>query len=295
MRAITISGSLFTLLFGTCWFANAQDKAAIEQKLIAQYALTQPTADNTNIVTAGAVLVLKKSNLMMAPVSDTNFYQNTYKDGKIDQNGIGKANKTLNRFRHLPGTSIIPGASAMPAAPDTRTWVAGEKLWVTKIEAKKDGVTFQLFTDAVKDVRYKAALRFAFPPNIELTTDQVEKLVAEVFGVQPAEDASAKAQPQQTQPPPGGAQPPVEVAPTPIPPPPPPPAAEAAPPPIPPPPPPMDQPQAAPTTTSIGQTIDEVVANLGQPKSIFDKGATKIYVYKDIKITFTKGKVIDIQ
>jgi hypothetical protein len=60
--------------------------------------------------------------------------------------------------------------------------------------------------------------------------------------------------------------------------------------PAPPPPPP-----AEPVTISVGQTIDEVSAALGQPLRVVDLGAKKIYVYKDMKITFNGGKVSDVQ
>jgi hypothetical protein len=50
-----------------------------------------------------------------------------------------------------------------------------------------------------------------------------------------------------------------------------------------------------PVTISYGQTIEEVVAILSQPEKIVDLGAKKIYVYKDMKITFTDGKVSDVQ
>jgi hypothetical protein len=291
MRTITIYSSLSALLIGTSFPANAQDKTAIEQKLISEYALTQPTADNTDIVTAGAILVLKKGNVMMAPVSGTNFYQNTYKDGKISQNAAGKVSNALGRFGRLPG-------AAPPSVPATRTYVPGEKMWVTKIEVKEDGATFDLFTDPVADVRYKAALKFQFPKGITLTTDQVDKLVAEVFSVQPAEDANANAQQQpaggQRQPAPrGGQQQPAEAAPAPIAPPPPP--AETAPAPIAPPPPPADAAQAPPKTVSLGETKDNVVADFGQPTKIAKVGTKEIYFYKDIKVTFVGGKVTDVQ
>jgi len=289
MRTITIYSSLSVLLIGTSFLANAQDKTAIEQKLISEYALTQPTADNTDIVTAGAILVLKRGNVMMAPVSGTNFYQNTYKDGKISQNAAGKVSNALGRFGRLPG-------AAPPSVPATRTYVPGEKMWVTKIEVKEDGVTFDLFTDAVADVRYKAALKFQFPKGIALTTDQVDKLVAEVFSVQPAEDPNASAQQQpaggKRQPAAQGGQPqPAESAPAPIAPPPPP--AEAAPAPIAPPP--ADQAQAPPKTVSLGETKDNVVADFGQPTKVAKVGTKEIYFYKDIKVTFVGGKVTDVQ
>jgi hypothetical protein len=54
-------------------------------------------------------------------------------------------------------------------------------------------------------------------------------------------------------------------------------------------------PPEPPKTIALGQTIDEVIANLGQPKTIVDLGNKKRYVYKDMKITFTGGKVTDIE
>jgi len=57
-------------------------------------------------------------------------------------------------------------------------------------------------------------------------------------------------------------------------------------------------PAAAPAQTktiALGQSIDEVTGMLGQPKSIVDLGAKKIYVYPDMKVTFNNGKVVDVQ
>jgi hypothetical protein len=58
---------------------------------------------------------------------------------------------------------------------------------------------------------------------------------------------------------------------------------------------PIAAPEAPPFNISIGQTIDEVTTGLGQPKSVVNLGAKKIYVYKDMKITFKDGKVSDVQ
>ena len=54
-------------------------------------------------------------------------------------------------------------------------------------------------------------------------------------------------------------------------------------------------PAAEPINIEIGQTIDQVTAALGAPTKTVDLGAKKIYVYKDMKITFTSGKVSDVQ
>jgi len=54
-------------------------------------------------------------------------------------------------------------------------------------------------------------------------------------------------------------------------------------------------PQAPPQTIQLGETIDEVVAALGQPDKIVNLGAKQIYVYRDLKVTFEDGKVKDVE
>jgi hypothetical protein len=53
-------------------------------------------------------------------------------------------------------------------------------------------------------------------------------------------------------------------------------------------------PSAPPVQLSLGMTIDEVTAANGAPTKIVDLGAKKIYIYKDMKVTFKDGKVADI-
>jgi len=284
MRTTTPSASLIALILLAMPFVSAQSKAAIEKKLQAEYTTTQATADQTDIVTAGSILVLKKGNIMMAPVSGTNYYQNTYKDGKITQNAAGKLSSGLGKFSKLG----VPGVG-VPSAPSTRTFVPGEKMWVTKIECRDDGLVFQLFTDAYADVRYKADLKFFFDKKGAMpSADEMDKMVAEVFKIQPADDQTGGGQQQQA---------PAAQAAAPA------PAAAAAPPPaetplapIPPPPPPPDEPQGPPKTLKIGQSKDEVIANFGQPEKVVKLGPKEIYYYKDLgKVTFVNGKVTDVQ
>ena len=286
MLNLKISNPINMLLIGACLLANAQNKVAVEQKLTSEYALTKATADRTDIVTAGAIVVLQKDNLLMVDASTSNPYQNSYKEGRITQNALGKLAGFGSR---IPGVQR-PGGQ-------TRTFVAGEKFWVTKIEVKDNGIAFELFTDAINDVRYRAVLTFPFKgvPS----PDVAAKVVGEVFKVQPQEDAKGD---QQAAPAGGQAAPPAPAAPAqqapaqsmaPIPPPPPPSDATTAP--IPPPPPPADEPGAAPKTISLGQTKDQVVENFGQPVKIAKVGTKEIYYYKDIKVTFVSGKVTDVQ
>jgi len=305
MPKFKLFSSLATLAGFAVVSAHADDAAAIQKKLVSEYALTQPTADKTDIVTAGAILVLQKSDLVMGPTTSSAFYINVYKEGKIQPNVLAKSKSIIHRIGQMPGIGVIPGvgtAAGTAAGADSnsgaspRTYVTGEKLWVTKIEVKnepkEEDVTFSLFTNAVNDVRYQGSLKFPLPKGA--TEDQVDKVVAEVFKVQPPEEAKQEQPPAGGQPgqpaAPAGAQtaaaPPVAPAA---------PGASAPLPDIPPPPPPADQPAAPPPTVKLGQTPDEVIAALGQPQKIVKLAKKETYYYKDLKVIFVAGKVSDVQ
>jgi len=59
-----------------------------------------------------------------------------------------------------------------------------------------------------------------------------------------------------------------------------------------PPPPPADAP---PPTVAVGQTVLQVTAAFGQPTRIAEVGTKEIYYYKDMKVTFTSGKVSNVE
>ena len=52
---------------------------------------------------------------------------------------------------------------------------------------------------------------------------------------------------------------------------------------------------ASKSPLTIGQTVEEVTGILGQPVNIVDLGSKKIYVFKDLKVTFTNGKASAFQ
>jgi hypothetical protein len=45
----------------------------------------------------------------------------------------------------------------------------------------------------------------------------------------------------------------------------------------------------------MGMTTDQVQGSLGAPQKIVNLGAKQIYVYKDLKVTFFNGRVVDVQ
>jgi hypothetical protein len=178
---------------------------------------------------------------------------------------------------YIPGVAGTAGAAA-GAAGAGRDFVNGEKMVVTRIDVDrgKDAIVFNLISDAYDTGRYLASLKFEFPKGTLKTADlaRVQPVLDEVFQIAP-EDTSSAAPAPAAQP----AAAPVAAAP------PPPPLPDIPPPP----PPPADPPPTQ--SIGVGQTIDQVVAAMGKPKSIVDLGAKKIYVYPDIKVTFVNGKM----
>jgi hypothetical protein len=243
-------------------------KAAIQSRLEQQFPLTQASGNKADIVSAGAVLTLKKSALAMytaAAFSNVN----TYKNGKISNGMFGSLCKTSHESNSC------------------KMFVKGEKFWVIQIDVKDDGATFRFLSDPMPDSRFMGALKFPFAKGSAPSPDEIAALASEVVGVDtsvtqapPAPTGQAPPAPQQTVQP--AQQSFAEI------PPPPPPLDQAAPAPIPPP--------AAPTgNIDLGQTIDQVVAAMGQPDRIATVGAKKIYSYKNLKVTFINGKVTDVQ
>jgi hypothetical protein len=265
---------------------------AIQQKLIAEYPLTKASADKTDIVTAGAVLVLEKDNLLMYTTTTTMPPQNTYKNGKISH-GVFDAAKKCKFCAYVPGVSSV--AAAVPNV-DMRTFVSGEKFWVTNIEAHDDGMVFSLLSDPYNDIRYYSTLKFPYPKGAVPPADQMMAMVAEVIKVAPSDDdkggdnkagatETAKGgggKPGGQSGTPGGGESGAQPA-------------QSSMAPIPPPPPPADAPPAAPKTIAVGQTKDQVAAIFGQPTRVIKLSSKEIDVYPDMKVTFVHDKVTDVQ
>ncbi len=254
------------------------DSAAIQQKLSAQFKLSTITADRTDIVTAGDIVVLHKPGLVMYAVASPMPPSNTYKNGKIGQ-GWGGFGKDLAIGMSTPG-----GGTA--ADYPHRTFVPEEKCWVTGVQVQKDGVLFTLYSDPYNDVRYYSTLKIPFPNKKQVPPTEVAlQTVADVLTIAPADNQQGPgqggsgdqgAQSNQTGPP-APVPPPAPAAPL---------AAIA------PPPPPAD---AAPPTIAIGQTRDQVTTAFGQPLREAKLGPKQIFYYKDMKVTFKDGKVSDVE
>ncbi len=188
--------------------------------------------------------------------------------------GCPPGNITLAPATFKDGSLNPPGrlVSAM-CGKDAHQLPSGEKVYVTKIDVnlKKDKVSLRIIecdscNGAAQPSSYKSDIIFEFPkgslanPNVP----DIEDTIAKVFTIDnsaPGTEAQqAPAQTDQRE------------------------AQQQAPP----------QSQA-PAQIQLGQSIDNVVNALGQPQKIVDLGAKKIYVYKDLKVTFVNGKVSDVE
>jgi hypothetical protein len=275
-----------SLLFAAVPLAAQGNSADLQQKLTSEFSLTKITADRSDIVTAGAVLVLHKDGLIMYSTPTATPPLNLYKDGRIQQNSAG------NYFRGLGGMLRHGGDTSELANIPQRKFVAGEKFWITGANIQPDGVVLAVYSDPFNDVRYYGLIKFPFVKNSIPPTDQMVRTVEEVITVAPADDSNNQANngngggaPQNgAAPPPAGKGAPAAPA-----------APAEAMAPIAPPPPPPDQPAAPPKTIKVGQSKDVVIATWGQPTKDIKLASKEILVYPDMKVTFVAGKVSDVQ
>ena len=245
---------------------HAQDETqnSIEHRLKDQFTLTRITADRSDIVTPGTIVVLHKDGLLMYQTSSPMPPTNTYKNGKVTQ-GMGGFGRDL-------GITMLAPGGATSANYARRKFVDGEKFWITSCSAQKDGVVFQFYSDPYDGVRYYGQLKVPFPKGAIPPPDDIMKMIAEVVTSEnPSQGAFPPASAPASQP------------------------ADASLAPIAPPPPPTDAPPAPPKTVGLGQTKDQVVAILGQPLKVASLGAKEIDYYSDMKVIFVNGAVTDIQ
>ncbi len=268
--------------FGIGMAAQAGDPATmIQEKLASQIRLTKATADHSDIVTPGDVVVLHKDGLMMCSSASSYAFSNTYNNGVLAANYKNRVKDAARSFGfgHIP--VIGGGSSASDAANNgcaSRKFVAGEKFWVTGITAQNDGILVSTFSDPYNDVRYYGEIKFLFPKGPVPQPDDFVRTVSEVITVQPPDNTGDQgtqgdqgAQPAQSAP--------AAPAPAPMP--------AVAPPPPP--------PDTTPPTIEIGQTKDQVTAAFGQPVRVAKLGVKEIFYYKDMKVTFTNGKVSNVE
>ena len=144
----------------------------------------------------------------------------------------------------------------------------GERFYISKLDVKETAVIFYLISCEQSGGKAGVSFQFAKGFQTSLAFPDMQQAINQIFA--PEGQKNQNAQPAQvaSQPPPAE------------------PVARPAP---------QASPQAEPTRIELGQTIEQVVAVLGQPGRIVNLGEKQMYMYKDLKITFLSGKVSDVQ
>jgi len=289
MRTITFATVLITGILAPALFADWQDQApkgSLINQLQTAYPLTIMDVTGYKVSKPGTTLEIQLDGIQANPLKSAPF-QNTFEDGQV----VAGGHSTVSKF--MPG-----GLSKKPFAAPPRTLAAKEKVYLLKMEAKDDAVILTVQTcgtcdPAAVDPSHKpfvASISFKFIKGFLAVTNlkQVKDAISALLLVpdaaattdaaaQPAGQPAAAAAPQNA--PQSAPQTPVQ-------------AAAPDPPPvkygdIAPPPPPAPE-------LKLGLTVDQVIAQLGQPITTAAAGDKKIYLFKEWKITFINGKVADI-
>ena len=251
----------------------------IKEKLVSQIKLTKTNGANDDIVTAGDVVLLHKDGLKMCSTGGKG-YSNIFSNGMFVMDTKKRAGGILKQglLNKMTGNGGFTDAASGSGCTE-RKFVSGEKFWITDIQNKNDGIVVTVFSDPYNDQRYYGDIKFPFVKGSTPNVDDFVKLVGEVVTVAPSDDKDKGDQAAKSEQP---AQPAQSATPAPAP-------IQA----IAPPPPPTDAP---PPSIAIGQTKDMVVAGFGQPVRTAKLAGTKeIYFYKDMKVTFTNGKVSNVE
>lgn len=142
----------------------ADEQVDVESALRAKYPVSALTPDHTNLMPNGSPLVLRAdalgANGLLARHSATP-PTNTFKDGKLHYSKLKLANVAEEN--------------------GYRTFVSGERLWVTKIMVFLHEVDIEVCSDDLHGFRYRAKITFPIHSDADMTTAGILQRVDQVF------------------------------------------------------------------------------------------------------------------
>ena len=181
--------------------------------------------------------------------------------------GSPASDMTLLGNKYQDGQLHSPNAFALGMKKVKRGFDVGDKVYISKLDVNlgKDVISLWILecgqcNGVAQTDSFRADLVFQFPRGAlqKMDVPEVVDTISQVLAFeQPAETAQGP-QPQSQQ----------------------------------------DQPEgssAQPQSIQVGQTMDQVLAILGEPVKKVDLGPKQIFVYKDLKVTFKDGKVADAE
>ena len=255
--------------------AGAQSGApTLQEQLAAQYKLVKMGSDTGgySVVEEGTLLAMQKGGVMGVPYSDKTSLSNRYENGTVHSPNAAMTEARKRLFGHF--------AQTQSEGQTTKLFKKGDKVYPTKIEVKLDKdvvvlgiVACDTCNNTDPPTYNKANVEFQFPKGslAKASAGDVEDTIGQLLAIsddsqqgqggdqQGGQQQGGQQQAQQQ----GGGQ--------------------------------QQEAEAEPQTIQMGMTADQVVAAMGKPAKLVNLGPKQIYVYKDLKVTFLNGKVVDVQ
>jgi len=241
----------------------------LQEQLAAQYKTVKMGSDTSgySVVEKGTLLAIQKGGILAVPYADQAVLPSKYEGGAI----------------HGPSSLSLMGRKSIMGRfgkeQTTHLFQVGDKVYPMKIDVNvaKDTVSMSVVAcdtcNKTDPPTYnKAQVIFQFPKGslVKASAGEVEDVIGQVLSISEEEQQQGGdqggQQQQGDQGQQGGGQQQQQ-----------------------------QQPQAEPQSIEKGMTTDQVEAAMGKPEKIVNLGPKKIYVYKDLKVTFLNGKVFDVQ
>lgn len=250
--------------------AAAQSGApTLQEQLAAQYKLVKMGSDTSgySVVEEGTLLALQKGGIMGVPYSDKTSLTNKYENGTVHGPNAAVAEARKRLLGHF--------APTQNEGQTTHLFKKGDKVYPTKIEVKLDKdmvvmgiVACDTCNNTDPPLWAKANVEFQFPKGAlgKASAGDVEDTIGQLLSISDDSQQAQGGGDQQGGQQQGGEQ-------------------QAQ----------QQQPEAEPQTIQMGMTADQVQAAMGKPTKMVNLGPKQIYVYKDLKVTFLNGKVVDVQ
>jgi len=255
--------------------AVAQSGApTLQEQLAAQYKLVKMGSDTGgySVVEEGTLLAIQKGGVMGVPYSDKTILTSKYENGTVHSPNAAMAEARKKLFGHF--------SQIATEGQTTHLFKKGDKVYPTKIDVKVDKdlvvmgiVACDTCNNTDPPTWNKANVEFEFPKGslAKASAGDVEDTIGQLLAI--SDDSQQQGGQQQGQQQGGGqdqgggqqqgGQ--------------------------------QQQAQAEPQTIQMGMTMDQVQGALGQPAKVVNLGPKRIYVYKDLKVTFLNGRVVDVQ
>jgi hypothetical protein len=275
LRSLVPAAAFILAIFVVTCATGLQAQApTLQEQLAAQYKVAKIGSDTSgySVVEAGTLLAIQKGGILAVPYGDSGVLPSKYEGGAV----------------HGPsGMSLLGRKSVMGRfgkEQTTHLFAVGDKVYPTKIDVNptKDTVTMSIVAcdtcNKTDPPTYnKAQVVFQFPRGsiAKAGAGEVEDVIGQLLSISDSQEEGGGNDQQGGNDQGGGnngnaggngggGQD-------------------------------QQQQQAEPQTIEKGMTTDQVQQALGKPEKIVNLGAKQLYIYKDMKVTFIAGKVVDVQ